>query len=277
MVAIFHSKSPKSIPCTTKKANLFQKSHTSTRTENKKFNLDLASTSTSSSDRCLSASSSSSSKIFYLSSKKSLSNSLIPSLSSIDSISNYQQQHYYKPGIHPLSKIHKSSTSFAKETANSADNELICTPFNKVIEDNNSYQDSLESVNNHKNSIVIQSFKDTIIENPISITPPSTTPTTPTTPTSPSSNDIDTLDESRTSIKNSVKSNKYLLNSKNTPTSQTNTPIIHSTSSHYTKNNNTDYIGSINHPKIDRSQNLNNTINTNNINNNNNKIIIIIK
>ncbi|ORY42106.1 hypothetical protein LY90DRAFT_671936 [Neocallimastix californiae] len=263
MVAIFHSNSPKSISCTSKKVNLFQKAHVTSRTESKELRLDItsiASTSTSSSDRYLITSPNTTSKNFYLSSKESISNSLIPNLTSVDNISTYQKQHNHHSRLHSIPKIHKNSISSMRETANSADIDLISISINKDPKNNNSYQDSLDTVSNNKKAIDIQSFKNTIFETAISITPPSTTPSTPITP---SSKDSASLDKSISSLKNSIESSKYLLKLKNTPTSQTSTPILHSTTSHYTRscnnNKNNNCINIINHPKIDRSRILNNT------------------
>eukprot|EP00833_Pecoramyces_ruminatium_P003564 jgi/Orpsp1_1/1177596/evm.model.c7180000062057.1 len=232
MVAILHTKSPKSIPCTSKKVNIFQKTLNKSITDSKKNNLDLASSSASTSDRCLSTSPTTSTKIFYLPTKNSLSNSIVPNLTPIENISNYQQ-HYHHSRLHSVSKIHKNSNSTIEEAAIVADNDIAYISFeNTIIEDKNSYKNSLNSPSDHEKPIDIQSFKDTL-DSAIAITPPSTTPTTPTTPLL---KDFDPLDKSLISIKNSVESSKHLLKSKNTPNSQNNTPLVHSTQSHYTKN-----------------------------------------
>ncbi|OUM63514.1 hypothetical protein PIROE2DRAFT_9933 [Piromyces sp. E2] len=252
MVAILHSNSPKSIPCTPKKSSLFQKNHTNLKTDTPINNLDIASSSTS--NKCLTSSPSNSSKIYY---KKNISNSLIQSLPSslppIDNISNYHN-YYHNPRFNTISKRHVNSS--IEETSISKDNMLVYPYDTMVSESLNS--PSISS--SHEKPIDIQSFKDTI-DSTIAITPPSTTPSTPTTPSSTSSKDIDPFDESLTSIKNSLESkNLLLLKSKETPISKTNTPLTFSTSSQYTRNesncktmfsaNNTP---TINHPKINRS------------------------
>jgi len=274
MVAILQSKSPKSISCTSQKVNIYQRSHTTLIKDTKNNNLDLASSSTSTSDRCLTSSTTPSTKIFYLPAEKNISTSIVPNLTPIDNISNHKQ-HYHHSRSHSVSKPQKNSNSVIEETAIDADNNISFNSFeNTILGDNNSYKNSLDSPSCNEKSINIQSFKDTVVDSVIAITPPSTTPTTPTTPLL---KDFDSLDKSLSSIKNSIETEKDILKSKNTPNSKSNTPLVHTTSSHYTKNtkqnsnnnNNNNCIGTINHPKIIRDQFLKNSENNSNNNNNN--------